>query len=200
MDQSNQLVNLHPSAKIISFKHKLFILNSFNKNIQGILGIDYFSLMIVDSKKQVSLYSTCPSLEFSLINDNLWKLDGMFKQKNHQDGAFFFWDELYQNGFKKTLIKEKETKFRFLYGFCLMKQLKDVFAIYSFATKSQAEKEVYRNSKNMLLKIGDYFFDELKIIHSQYVMEEKKDLSLNNFSSYLNLVIDNSRSKKQIIK
>ncbi len=198
MDQSKQLVKLHPSAKIISFEHKVFILNAFN-NIQGMLGIDYFSLMIVDSKKQVSLYSTCPSLEFSLISDNLWEVDGMFNPAYHKDGAFYFWDELYHDDFKKTLTKEKETKFGFLFGFYVMKQLKDIFVIYSFATKSQAEKEVYRNSKDTLLKIGDCLFNELKTIHSQYV-GERMESSLGKASRYLKLVIDNTRRKETVVK
>lgn len=87
--QEEQLIQLHPDAKIISFEHKLHILNTFNKNIQGVLGIDYFSLMIVDRQNIVSLYSTCPPLEFNLISDNLWEQDGIFKPVNHQDGAFF---------------------------------------------------------------------------------------------------------------
>jgi hypothetical protein len=200
MDQSTQIVKLHPDAKIISFEHKLFILNTFNKNIQGMLGIDYFSLMIVDSEKQVSFYSTCPALEFSLISDNLWELDGIFKAENHQDGAFFFWDELYPDTFKKTLIKEKETKFGFLSGFYVMKQLKDVFAIYSFATKSQKEKEMYRHSKDTLIKIGDCLYNELKSIHSQYVMGDKVKPSVSSASSYLKLIIDNSKCKKWLLR
>lgn len=199
MDQTKQLVRLHPSAKIISFEHKVFILNAFN-NIQGILGIDYFSLMIVDSKKQTSLYSTCPSLEFILINDNLWEMDGMFNPEYHKDGAFFFWDELYVDEFKNTLTKEKEKKFGFHFGFCVMKQMKDTFVIYSFATKTQNEKEVYRNSKDTLLKIGDCLFNELKTIHSKYVIEEKTESSLSKASRYLKLVIDNTRCKKIEVK
>ncbi len=195
MDQSTLLVKLHPRAKFISFEHKHSILKAFS-NIQGMLGIDYFSLMIVDSKKQVSLYSTCPSLEFSLISDNLWEVDGMFNQKNHLEDALFFWDELYHNDFKNTLIKEKETKFGFNFGLCVMKQLKDIFVIYSFATKTQNEKELYRNSKDTLLKIGDCLYNELKSIHRQYVAGERMESPLGKASRYLKLVIDNTRRKK----
>ena len=200
MDQSKHLVKLHPDAKIISFEHKLFILNTFNKNISGMLGIDYFSLMVVDSQKQISLYSTCPSLEFGLISENLWELDGIFKPENHQDGAFSFWDELYPPAFKNTLIKEKETKFGFLYGFYVMKQLKDVFAIYSFATKSQNEKELYRKSKDTFMNIGDCLFNELKSIHNQYVMGNQMSSSLSKTASYLKLVVDNSKYKKWLLR
>ena len=196
MDQSKHLVKLHPDAKIISFEHKLFILNTFKKNISGLLGIDYFSLIIVDSQKQISLYSTCPSLEFGLISENMWELDGIFKPENHQDGAFFFWDELYPEAFKNTLIKEKETKFGFHFGFYVMKQLNDVFAIYSFATKSQKEKEIYRNSKDTLMKIGDYLFNELKGVHSKYVLRDVEKCSLAKASSHLRLIIDNTKYKK----
>lgn len=193
MDRSKKLVRLHPDAKITSFEHKHFILQIFKKNIQGILGIDYFSLMIVDRKNTISIYSSCPSLEFNLINDNLWKEDGIFNSVNHQDHAFFFWDELYSPIFKKILIKEKEKKYAFNLGFCVMKQLSDVFVIYSFATKSQHHKQLYRHSKDTLSKIGDYFFNKLKNIHHQYVTRDSKESFTTKTS--LKLVVDNTKLK-----
>lgn len=197
MDRSNQL-KLHPDAKIISFEHKLFILHTFNKNIQGLLGIDYFSLIIVDTQNVVSLYSTCPSLEFNLISDNLWEQDGIFNSENHQDGAFVFWDELYPPTFKNTLIKEKETKFGFLYGFYVMKQFNDLFVIYSFASKSQSDKEVYRKSKDTLSRIGDCFFNELKGIYCQYIAQGNETFSLPKRSSFLRLVVNNMKLIKKV--
>lgn len=156
------------------------------------MGIDYFSLMIIDSCNITTFYSTCPALEYNLIINNLWQFDGIFEIKNHTDGAFLFWDELYPEDLKTTLISEKEKKFGFNFGFYIMKKFNNAFIIYSFATKSQFDKALYRNSKDTLSKIGDCFFNELKSIHSQYVAREKEGLRL---------VVDNKKkifSKKEV--
>jgi hypothetical protein len=193
MEVQDRLVELHPEAKEISFKHKFVIEGLFKKKIRGILGIDYFSLMIVDACKKLSIYSSCPALEYNLIDNELWQYDGLFYRANHTESAFFFWDELYSPAFKKTLLHAKETKFVFLFGFSVMKELSDIFVIYSFATKSQHEKEIYHNSKNMLFKIGDCFFNELKSVHCQYVSREKEGYSSSKRSSPLWLVVDNTK-------
>ncbi len=134
---SIDLVTLHPEAKEISFRHKFVILHTFKKKILGILGLDYIALLIVDKNQVLSIYSSCPALEFNLIYNSLWMHDGIFEVKNHTADSFMYWDELYNNDSKKRLIAEKEVKFGFKFGFYVMKSIDDLFVIYSFATKQQ---------------------------------------------------------------
>jgi len=100
------LVKLHPEVKEIPFRHFSAITNIFKKNVSPILGIDYFSLMIIDPEQVLTFYSNRPSLEFNLIQQDLWIYDGAFDTQFHQDGAFYFWDELYADCMKNTLLSD----------------------------------------------------------------------------------------------
>lgn len=195
MTKINQKIALHPEIKEISFKHKFVIQHVFEKSILGTFGIDYFSLMIIDASNILSIYSSSPALEFNLINEDLWLYDGIFDPKNHIDGAFYFWDELYSNSLKNILTQEKEGKLGFSFGFCMIKKINDMFVIYSFATKSQLEKAVYRDSNETLVKIGDWFFNELKSVHRQYVVHEKESSLSPTLSTSLRLIVDNTVKK-----
>lgn len=61
MENQEQSLKLHPEARFISFKHKTFFYETFKRNLQGAFGIDYFSLMVVDSLQIISSYSTSPA-------------------------------------------------------------------------------------------------------------------------------------------
>lgn len=188
--QKQSLVKLHPEVKDISFRHFFTIANIFRKNVPPILGINYFSLMIIDSHQVLTFYSNRPSLEINHINQNTWEYNCVFDTKNHQDGAFYFWDELYADCMKNALIKEREEKYGFTFGFYLMKKIKDVFVIYSFATKRNECREVYKESRDILYSIGDYFFYDLKPIHKSY-LSHRKNIFTQPFSN-LKLVVNNT--------
>lgn len=197
-NQEKSLVKLHPEAKEISFKHKFIIQHAFKKSISGVLGIHYFSLMIVDSNQTLSIFSSCPSLEFNMIHHDFWLYDGIFELKNHEDGAFFFWDELYANNLKSTLISEKERKYGFNFGFFIMKKIGSIFVIYSFATKYSHDREVYKSSLDILNKIGDYFLSELEPIYKNYITPTELDLSQKKAVQKLRLIVDNTKKKEVI--
>lgn len=193
MENLKQLVKLHPEAKEISFLHKFVIQHTFKKSILGTLGIHYFSLMIIDPSNTLSIYSSAPALEYNMIHHNLWHYDGIFELKNHKDGAFIFWDELYATCLKNTLISEKERKFGFSFGFFIMRKINNLFTIYSFATKNHNGRERFLQSKNILLQMGDYFFEELKDIHQQYMIPKSTLLLPIRKTGICKLIIDNTK-------
>jgi hypothetical protein len=181
-------VRLHHEAKEISFKHKFIIETLFNKKINGILGIDYFSLFIIDSTETLSCYSSCPALEYNLIQSDLWIYDGMlsFTEENSKE-VIMFWDKLYPAMYADKLINLKQKRFGFQFGFFIMKRINSMIVIYSFATKSNSPRRIYEESQDILSKIGDFFLEEIKPIYSQYIC--------NNTKPKLQLVIDNSSLK-----
>lgn len=184
--KTRSLVKLHPDAKEISFEHIYTIQDVFKKNISPLLGIDYFSLMLVDSHNVLTIYSNRPSLEFNLIANEIWIHDGIFYLDNHRDNMFYFWDELYSDAMRTLLTQEKEKKYGFEFGFFLTKRINDIFVIYSFATKRKESRELYKASTDILYNIGDYFFYALGSIHKKYLSK-----------GYLKLIIDNT--KKEIL-
>ena len=192
--QEKSLVKLHPKAKDLSFEYKYVIQNIFKKNIAGILGIDYFSLLMIDNSNILTCYSNTPALEFNLITSGLWMHDGLFALENHKNGDFVFWDDLYSHPLKNILKREKQTNFKIQFGFVLMKQTSDFFLIYSFATKTQQEKELYRQSKEILMKIGDYFLHEMTVWGASRSFSPRPSL-LPKTSPFLKLVVDNTQCK-----
>jgi len=193
--QKTLLVKLHDKAKQISFTHKNIIQPAFKRIVPSGIGIDYFSLSIVDKKNTLSCYSSSPSLEFNLFNQDLWIHDGIYEISNHIDGIFRFWDALYSSQFQNTLKAEKQLKFGFLYGFYIMKKINDLFVIYSFATKSQTDRSIFQKSINTLTSIGDYFFNETKSLHTEYTsISNAEKFEISNYAkSLLKLVVNNSK-------
>jgi hypothetical protein len=185
----NRKLELHPKAKEISFKHLFIIQDIFGKSILGSVGIDYFSLNIVDPKGTITTYSSCPAYEYRLIKNNLWGLGGILDPANHQNDAFVFWDELYPKNLKSVLIQEREKNEEFLFGFYIMRQVGNLFVIYSFGTTTNNDKERYKDSKLILAEIGDHFLSELKEVYQQYTSPSPLPL---NKGRKLQLVVDNT--------
>lgn len=189
--QKTLLVKLHDKAKQISFTHKNIIQPAFKRIVPSGIGIDYFSLNIVDKNNILSCYSSSPSLEFNLFSQDLWIHDGIYEVSNHIEGTFRFWDELYSSQFQNILKTEKQLRFGFLYGFYIMKKINDLFVIYSFATKSQNDRSIFQNSTNPLSSIGDYFFNETKSLHTEYTNISNFQKTENS-KPILKLVVNNS--------
>ncbi|MFO1259435.1 MAG: hypothetical protein U1E78_13630 [Gammaproteobacteria bacterium] len=179
------LVRLHHEIKEISFKHKFLIQKVFKNSVEGILGIDYFSVLVIDSSNTISCYSSMPALEYNLFQSNLWFHDGIFDIKNHQTNSFISWEELYAHEAKSRLIKEKQIQFGFKFGFFIMKKVGRMFVIYSFATKSKNSINLYKESQNVLSKIGDFFLQEIKTIYKEYLRDTQRPK--------LRLIVNNKR-------
>lgn len=184
-NQKKSSIQLHPEAKEISFKHKYVIYNVFKKSILGTFDIDYFSLMIIDSNNILSIYSNCPAVEYQIISNNLWLHEDSLNHNNHVNGAFVFWDDLYSDSMNISIRREKE-KLGFKFGFFIINKINDLLVIYSYATRKSNDKERYKNSQDVLTKIGDYFFSELESVHKIYT---NKQPSVNK----IRLIVDNTK-------
>lgn len=193
--EKNTLVKLHPDVKEISFMHQYAIQNVFRQKSHNILGIHYLSLMIINADNLLTVYSTCPSLEFNMLDTTLWHYDGIFSTENHRNGEFFYWDDLYADCMKNTLIREKEKKYGFTFGFYLTRKINSHFVIYSFATKNQIDRVIYKESQPILKKIADYFYYALEGIHEKYTMTATKHF--RDATCNLQLVVDNTKTWRE---
>lgn len=160
---------LHINVMDILFKHQSQISKKFS-DIKGVFNIDHVAIIIVNPRNEMVLFSSAPSVEFNLIVQGLWKFDMSFNPGFHTEGKILFWEDAYQNTYKKEIKYTKETQHNFSLGFNLIRKIQGFNLIYSFATRQNKSNlyEFYENLTQELISLGDYGYKLLRDIYGYY--------------------------------
>jgi len=180
-------IKLHDDLLDILFKHKKDISLKLS-DIRGMFNIDHVSINILNSRNELIIFSSTPSVEFNLIMNGLWKYDRSFLPTFLEDRSLFWWENAYMDGNKKIIKQIKEEMHGYTLGFGLTQKIDTLNLIYSYATRSKEKnlKDYYISHKNDLLLVGDYAFRLLRDIYLLY------DHPIVNIKKpYLKLIINN---------
>lgn len=182
--EEQHLNKLHPEITNILFENHRFIKNVFN-NINGLYELSYMGITFIDPSNQLITFSTTPSLEFNLINQNLWLNDPCFAPHHHKNTILWWSCD------NKKIEKIKFLNNNFVIGFSISRVLEGFCLIYSFASRASDVnlKNYYQNHKYKIIDIGDYFYKSVKNIYAMYnnIHIPPQLSSLNSKSSGLDM-------------
>lgn len=153
---------VHPRAQEILFEQKRKISKIFREVI-GHYEMDHLSIAVIKKNNELFFFSSTPSIEFNLIEKNLWAYDGSYHPDFYQTPQCQLWSKLYHPDKLMELRFIKQIMTGYASGFSAAIEFNNFHLVYSFATKSrapQAEMEFIRLS-NTLIKLGNFCFKKI---------------------------------------
>lgn len=182
---------LHPRAQEILFEQKRKVSHIFREVI-GHYEIDHLSIAVIKKNNELFFLSSTPSIEFNLIEQDIWAYDGSYHSDFFQNPQCQLWSALYNKNKSIELRMEKQVRTGFTTGFSASLELNDFYLVYSFATKSKAthaEIELFRMS-NTLIKLGNFCFKKIAEEIFPDLFSKGKATNLISTPS-MKLVVDN---------
>lgn len=167
--EKTTLISLHDDILDILFENRKFMKNIF-QTINGLHEIHHFGLTIIDPLNKLITFSTTPSIEYNLINQNLWSYDPAFLKNPLKPNSIIWWDELLSSDKADQIKLIKLLNNGYTLGISIGQQLNDFTIIYSFATKSPDKnlKEYYIENLSGLIEVGNYCYKSVREIYLQY--------------------------------
>lgn len=186
---------LHDNILDILFKHKKEISNRL-RDIKGLYFIDHVAIIIITPSNEITIFSYTPSVEYNLIIKELWKYDKSFSPYFLKDGSMTWWGEAYSYNYLNLIQFAKEELHKFTLGMNLVRKIENHKLVYSFATRSQKNgiKEFYVDIKDELFHIGDYGYNLIRDIYSEY-----SDSHVVPFINNSNKILKNKPHLKLIV-
>lgn len=190
--------SLHGDMLEVLFKYKNKIYNRFD-DVRGTFLIDHLAINVINSNKQVLIFSTTPSVEYNLISQDLWKYDRSFSASYQSSNKFYSWEKAYAKKYFDELRLIKQINHGFSYGFNLSKKIGSCQFVYSFATRCQKPNllEYYNGHISELFAIGNYSYNAIREIYEErfgkIVTDTGVDSSRANrpFPPFLKLISNN---------
>lgn len=195
----------HKNASQIAIDNLYEVRNTFG-SISSLCHIYSFSLYVVTTSNICIYLSTHPSIEQSVIINDLWRFDHTTNPKLYQNISLSWWDEAFNQQYKDILLHTKMKNFNISSGFSLKRSIKDIFIFYSFSTKEKSSiaKDFYINNLNLFFAIGDSYYNAIfHIFNKNYPnIEIPNNIDGNHYNpideksfkaSHLHLVVNNSR-------
>ena len=187
------MIKCHPDILQILFAHRKCITKIFT-DIIGFYDIDYISITIVNPSKEAIIFSSIPSIEYNLINKNLWERDYLnLMGKNKND--IIWWNE------DLVIDDIKKKKNNFTLGMSTIKVINNFSICYSFATRSKTAelKSYYSLNIDGLNNIGDYCYKSIRSIYLYYcntqippkICNTTTCQNIKKQNIYLKLIVDN---------
>lgn len=155
-------VNLHPQAKELLFEHYRTILRIF-REVLGHLEIDYIAIALLSRHNEILFFSSHPSIEYNLIEQNIWQLDASFHPDFFIAGKAQLWEELYHKNSQRSLYHFKQEAPKFPLGIAVPSHFEAYQVIYSFASKSNSEivKNNFVNKIDTLCNLGKFCLQKI---------------------------------------
>lgn len=156
---------LHPEILTILFENRRYLKAVFLE-LHGLYNLSHFGITIIDRLGRTLAFSTTPTIEYNLVNQDLWQQDCSFTAPTCFDDHLVWWDENENQAIKK--IKLLNNKFSL--GMTMAKENQGLIYLYSFATQHKTInlKEYYRTHREGIMKIGDYFFRSIQNLYASY--------------------------------
>lgn len=188
MDVKPSIFKLHPSAQEMLFSHYRLLRRVFN-DVLGLFEIDYLAITIINSKSEILFFSSQPSIEYNLIEKDLWQLDpsyhGVFLNQEKPQT----WEMLYPQNKKNQLRYYKQEAHNYSTGLTIPSRFEEKRVVYSFALTSLEEsiqKHFHQNALR-LTQIGQFCLQNIMGHIPMWDIEHCRKRE----SSYLKLVINN---------
>jgi hypothetical protein len=188
MDVSTLATQIHPLAQDFLFKHYRAMRKIF-RNVLGLFEIDYLCIALITPQHELLFMSSEPSIEFNLIEHNLWSLDPSLQKAFFQSGKMQFWGELYSREADDQLCFYKQKMHRFHIGLSIPSVFDKYRIIYTFAAKSDdlnIRNNLKDNTEN-LLSMGQFC---LKTILNEIALPGVSAQTVNN-NKDLTFVLNN---------
>ena len=165
-------ITLHPQASDFLFKYFRVVSRVFS-DILGLLEIDYMSIALLTGKQELLFFSSRPSIEWKMIEQDRWRMDGRLQREFLMQEQMKIWEE-----------KPKE----FLFGYSISSIFSGDRVVYSFASKSYDAKDCERIIDNsaLLLRMGKFSLKkilatiELPVTKNDYIQKPPLRLVINN--------------------
>lgn len=184
-EKDKKLYTPHENLLSALFESKNRIMRCFS-DIKGFFFIEHFAIKIFDAKNRFLVFSSTPSVEFNLIESGLWRYDRSFNPIT-DEGCIQIWRHSYQCNYQEALIKEKEIKHGFTFGFDIGGLFQDERVVYTFATRSiiSNPQEYYQEKLDELMRMSKYAHQEI----SPLIAENRKPLK----NTMMRLIVNNKK-------
>ena len=186
MDINTATMTLHPSAESMLFLHYRTIRSIFNR-VLGLIEVDYLSITLLTPQNELIFFSSYPSIEQNIIEQNLWQTDPSYQAHFFYQNRAQSWDELYPKETFNQLRQYKQDIPAFSTGLSIPTQYNQYRVTYCFALKSKhtlIQQAFQKNIKN-LTSLGQFCLQN--IVNTIPLAGVLKDYS----KPYLTLVINN---------
>ena len=162
MEASHSKIELHPQAGDFLFQHYRSLLRIFN-DVIGLFELDYISITLLNPQDKLLFLSSMPSIEYNLIENDLWQFDASFQKNFFLQDKVQLWDELYNDELLKPLQHYKQVIPKLNMGISVPASFEEYRVVYSFAFKSKNKTIQLNAVKNIkeLLRIGLYCLQKI---------------------------------------
>lgn len=170
----------HPLAENFLFKYKREVLTVFD-HIIGLYELAHLSIAFINKQNEFIFLSHTPAIEYHLITSSLWKADQLHDPSFYKCNQSRLWHELYAEEKYQELYHVKQAKHQFTFGFSIPLERDGFYLIYSFATKAQHINPYlfFFDKQNMLIKMGNYCFDQFKPIVFPFLLDEQRSTGIS---------------------
>ncbi|MCC5791765.1 MAG: flagellar biosynthesis protein FlgJ [Legionellaceae bacterium] len=187
MDVSEVTITLHPLAKDALFKDYR-TLNYIFSNVLGQVETDYLSIALIDKNGRLFFLSSDPSIEYNLIEKELWQFDGCFQPEFVYQDEMRNWFDLYHPDYAESLYSYKQADQGFETGFSIPLDFDEYRAVFSFGFKSANPffQQQIPTKQEKLVAMGKYCLRE--IMQAIALPNRQKP---HRFKPHLELIINN---------
>lgn len=186
MDVTAVPITLHPNAGSFLFKHYVTVSRIFS-NVLGQLEIDYLSIAFINTNNQLFFFSSNPSVQQNLIEQNACLAHGAYQPHFINQKQPKLWNEL-DHGIHADCIKKFKQAHGLLTGITIPAEFDNYKVVFSFGFKnarSFTQKKTPLHCKQ-LLTLGKYCLRELK---ERLIFPDEQKNTANK--PYLRLIINN---------
>ncbi|MGQ3891264.1 flagellar biosynthesis protein FlgJ [Legionella sp. CNM-4043-24] len=183
MDVNDLRVTLHSHAKVFLYEHYRKIRKIFG-DVLGLMELDYISIVLLNNKNELFFLSSCPSIEYNLIEQNIWHKDSIFREDFFQKGKAQWWSDLYSDCCDE-IYRYKQVIPNLMMGLSMPDLYDEYKVIYSFAFRSNKEHIKSNAEANIvnLINIGRFCLQNItKAVplpdRKQILSAKKPDLKL----------------------
>lgn len=156
------ICTIHPRAQEILFEQKRKLSKIF-REVLGHYEMDHLSIAVIKKNHEIFFLSSTPSIEFNLIEKNLWIYDDSYDPDFFRNPQCKLWSELFHKEKFIELRFIKQIVTGYVSGFSASVEFNNFYLVYSFATKSKrldTEMEFFGLS-NSLIKLGNFCFKKI---------------------------------------
>ncbi len=150
-------LKLHPFAEEDLFAYYRAFRSIF-RDVVGLLEIDYIGLTLINTHNQVLFFSSYPSIEYNILEQDLWHQDPCLSEAFHAQDKLQFWQNLYQPMDDTILLYYKKEKPAFSLGFSMPDKYRNYTLVYSYGLKHATASTKYDidNNQQILKNMGRY--------------------------------------------
>ncbi len=192
MDIRYTKTHLHPQIKTFLFQH-FAIFTSIFRSVLGLLEIDYIGVALLNQYDEFLLFSSKPSIEWNLIENDLWQFDHSYHSSFFDQHEAKIWGELYHEPWRDELYYFKQKVPGLNFGFSIPSNYQNSQIVYSFATKSTRHHDIQKIIENPAecIRIGQFC---LQKILNAIILPDLFNTAIQN-KSFLKLIINNEPPK-----